>query len=168
MTTNRIDEAKRVIRASEESIYRALIDGSARSTWLPPDGMTARMERFDPRPGGGYRMVLTYEDREGPIGKSSRHSDVVEGHFLELVRNERVVETIDFESEDPALAGTMTMAWTLTAVAGGTEIHVKAVDVPEGISAEDHRAGMRSSLDNLAAFVESRPQSDQPSGSAPA
>lgn len=160
MTTNRIDEAKQVIRASAESLYRALTDGSARSTWLPPDGMTSRMERFDARPGGGYRMVLTYEDPEGPTGKSSRHSDVVEGRFVELVRNERVVEAIDFESEDAAFAGTMTMTWTLTSVASGTEVHVMAVDVPEGISPEDHRAGMRSSLENLAAFVESRPRSD--------
>ncbi len=34
--------------------------------WLPPDGMTAHLERFDPSTGGGYRMILTYADTATP------------------------------------------------------------------------------------------------------
>jgi cobalt/nickel transport system permease protein len=37
---------------------------------------------------------------------------------------------------------------------GGREILYLAENVPEGISAEDHDAGLRSSLENLARFVE--------------
>jgi uncharacterized protein YndB with AHSA1/START domain len=152
--TKRIDTATTVIRASQEAIYRALLDAEARCVWLPPKGMTGRIERFDPRGGGGYRMVLTYEDPRGATGKSSGNSDVVESRFLELVPSERVVEFVHFESEDAAFSGTMTMTWTLTRVVAGTEVRVTAEDVPEGISAEDHHAGMHSSLENLAAFVE--------------
>lgn len=154
MSSDRIDTATRVIRASAAPIYRALTDGEARGAWLPPEGMTARIEGFDPSPGGGYRMVLTYEDAGGGRGKSSEDSDVVECRFLELVPGERVVESVRFESEDTLFAGTMTMTWTLAGVPGGTEVRVTAADVPEGISAEDHRAGMTSSLENLAKFVE--------------
>jgi uncharacterized protein YndB with AHSA1/START domain len=148
--TRRIDTAAKVIRASAAAIYRALLHAEARRVWLPPKGMTGRIERFDPRTGGDYRMVLTYEDR-GATGKSSDNSDVVAARFLELVPNERVVESVQFESEDAAFAGTMMMTWTLTKVVSGTEIRVTAEDVPDGISAEDHQAGMQSSLDNLAA-----------------
>jgi uncharacterized protein YndB with AHSA1/START domain len=154
MSSERTDEATRVIQAPAAALYRALLDGGARGTWLPPDGMSARVEEFDASPGGGYRMVLTYEDGGEASGKSSDDSDVVRGRFLELIPNRRVVEAVDFESDDAAFAGTMTMTWTLTPVAGGTEVQVTAGNVPEGISAHEHQAGMRSSLQNLAAFVE--------------
>jgi hypothetical protein len=39
-------------------------------------------------------------------------------------------------------------------VDGGTRVDFIAEDVPEGISAEDHAAGLESSLANLAAYVE--------------
>jgi hypothetical protein len=48
----------------------------------------------------------------------------------------------------------MTMTWTLAAVDAGTKVQIRADDVPAGISAEDHAAGMTSSLANLAAYLE--------------
>lgn len=152
--TARTDEVSMLIRAPKAIIYRALLDADARIAWLPPDGMTGRIESFDARVGGGYRMVLTYKDPTGNAGKSAPDSDVVEARFLELVPDERVVESIDFESEDAAFAGTMTMTWTLKAVDDCTDVRVTAAQVPVGISVEDHQAGMISSLQNLAAFVE--------------
>ena len=64
------------------------------------------------------------------------------------------MQAVDFESDDPAFAGTMTMTWTLTADAGGTRVDITAADVPSGISAEDHAAGLASSLANLALHLE--------------
>lgn len=152
--TKRIDEASRVIEAPPSTIYRALLDADARCSWLPPKGMSARIEKFDAKVGGGYRMVLTYEKTDTKAGKSSACSDVVNARFVDLVPNTRVVEAVDFDSEDPAFAGTMTMTWSLTPVDGGTDVHITAKDVPIGISTEDHHAGMSSSLRNLAEFVE--------------
>ncbi|MDB5556271.1 MAG: Aha1 domain family protein [Rhizobium sp.] len=116
--------------------------------------MKAELERFEPREGGTYRMVLRYEGAEHTPGKSSEHSDVVEGRFVELVPNVRVVQEIDFESDDPAFAGTMRMIWSLVPVAAGTEVAIACENVPDGISQEDHAVGLTSSLENLAAFVE--------------
>jgi hypothetical protein len=62
---------------------------------------------------------------------------------------------VDFVSDDPAFAGTMTMTWAVRAVDGGTRVEITADDVPDGISADDHAAGLTSSLDNLARYVES-------------
>jgi hypothetical protein len=48
----------------------------------------------------------------------------------------------------------MTMTWELSEENGATRVLVTAVDVPTGISPDDHAVGMQSSLANLAAFVE--------------
>jgi uncharacterized protein YndB with AHSA1/START domain len=116
--------------------------------------MTARFERFDPRPGGSYRLVLTYADASAATGKTTADSDVVEARYVDLVPGVRVVQAVDFASDDPAFAGTMTMTWEVTAVDGGTRVDITSEDVPDGISAEDHAQGLASSLANLAAYVE--------------
>ena len=135
-------------------VWAALVDPEALLAWLPPGEMTGRFERFDARPGGSYRLVLTYADGSGAPGKASADSDIVEARFTDIVPGERVVQAVDFVSDDPAFAGTMTMTWAVTPVGAGTRVDIVAEDVPDGISAEDHAAGLSSSLANLAAFVE--------------
>lgn len=122
--------------------------------WLPPAGMTGRFERFDARPGGSYRLVLTHSDASGSPGKATADSDIVEARFVDVVPGVQVVQAVDFVSDDPAYAGTMTMTWGVTAVEVGTRVDIVAEDVPDGISAEDHAAGLASSLANLAAYAE--------------
>jgi uncharacterized protein YndB with AHSA1/START domain len=150
----RIDRASRVIAAPPAAVYGALLDRAALEAWLPPAGMRGRIERWDPRPGGGFRMVLTYLDPAGSPGKTSDASDVVDVGFADLVPSERVVQRAVFEAGDPSYAGTMTMAWQLTAAGAGTEVTVTASDVPPGIGQADHEAGIASSLANLASYVE--------------
>jgi uncharacterized protein YndB with AHSA1/START domain len=150
----RTDTASRVIAASPDHVYAALVDPEALISWLPPRGMSGRFERFDARPGGSYRLVLTYEDAETARGKATADSDIVDVRFLDLIRGVRVVQAVDFVSDDPVNAGTMTMTWELTAVNAGTRVDIRAEDVPAGISVEDHAAGLASSLDNLAAHLE--------------
>jgi uncharacterized protein YndB with AHSA1/START domain len=137
-------------------VFNALVDRDALTAWLPPRGMTARFERFDPTPGGSYRLVLTYADPSDAHGKSSAGSDVVEARYVEIVPDDRVVQAVDFVSDDPAFGGTMTMTWTVRAEKGGTRVEITANDVPDGISAADHTAGLTSSLANLADYVTMR------------
>ncbi|MDG4769316.1 SRPBCC domain-containing protein [Solwaraspora sp. WMMD792] len=81
--------------------------------------------------------------------------DAVDGaRFVDIVPGVRVVQAVDFVADDPAYAGTMTMTWEATAVDGGTRVAIRAEDVPAGISAADHAAGLASSLANLATYVE--------------
>jgi uncharacterized protein YndB with AHSA1/START domain len=116
--------------------------------------MTGRFERFDARPGGSYRMVLTYRKASGAPGKATADSDIVEARFVDIIPGKRVVQEVDFVSDDPAYAGTMTMTWEVTAAGAGTRVDIIADDVPDGISAADHAAGIASSLTKLAAYVE--------------
>ncbi|MGZ4671546.1 MAG: SRPBCC family protein [Ilumatobacteraceae bacterium] len=150
----RTDVARRVVAAPSEHVYNAFVDPTALEAWLPPAGMIGRFERFDLRPGGSYRLVLSYVDATGAQGKASADSDVVEAHFVELVPGARVVQTVEFISDDPAYAGTMTMTWELTTVDAGTLVTITADDVPDGISAEDHAVGLTSSLANLASYLD--------------
>jgi uncharacterized protein YndB with AHSA1/START domain len=149
---SRTDAASLVIRADPHRVFAALVEEGALVQWLPPRGMVGRFERFDARPGGSYRLVLTRTD--GGAGKSAADSDVAEVRFVELVPDELLVQAVDFEADDPAFRGTMTMTWQLSPAPGGTLLEVRADDVPSGIIAEDHVAGMESSLANLAEFLE--------------
>lgn len=153
----RIDRAERVIPTGRDAVWRALTDPGALAQWLPPEGMTGSFERFDLRPGGGYRMALVYRDASGDSGKSGAGRDIVESRFAEIVPGERLVQLADFESDDPAFAGTMRLTWEIAAKGDGTRVAIRAEDVPSGISAEDHQAGLASSLANLAAFLARTP-----------
>ena len=150
----RTDTGSRVVAAPPERVWTALTDPEALLAWLPPDGMTGRFERFDARPGGSYRMVLTYSDAAGAPGKATADSDIAEARFVDIVPGERVVQAVEFVSDDPAYAGTMIMTWEITATSAGTRVTIVAKDVPDGISAEDHAAGLNSSLAKLAAYLE--------------
>ena len=150
----RTDRASRVIAAPPERVWAALVDPEALLAWLPPGGMIGRFERFDARSGGSYRMVLTYSDASGAPGKATPDSDIVEARFVDIVPGERVVQAVDFVSDDPAYADTMIMTWEVAAADSGTRVNIVAEDVPDGISAEDHASGLDSSLTKLAAYLE--------------
>jgi len=148
------DQGRKVVAATPDEVFGALVDADARTRWLPPKGMTGRFTWFDARAGGGYRLVLTYDD-PGTSGKSHDNADVVEVRFTAVAPHE-VVEEADFVSDDPAFAGTMTMTWSLEAVDAGTLVTITATDVPDGISSADHARAFASTLDNLDAWLASR------------
>lgn len=148
----RVDTASLIIAAPPETIYQAFVDRDALLAWLPPEGMTGEILEFEPRAGGAFRMALHYS--EAGHGKSTEDTDVVNSEFAELVPGHRVVQLVKFKSDDPAFAGTMRMVWDLEPAPGGTRVIFLAEDVPEGISKEDHDVGLKSSLENLAAYVE--------------
>jgi uncharacterized protein YndB with AHSA1/START domain len=165
---DRIDLATRVMASPSARIFAALLDPTALVAWLPPAGMSGRFDEFDPRPGGGYRMVLTYERAEhAGSGKYSATEDLVDVRFVEIVPGERVVQAVDFDAADAAFAGTMTMTWRVEPEGEGTRVTFEARDVPPGISPEDHLAGFSASLAQLAAYVEGSESNRQRPSSPP-
>ena len=151
----RTDTASRVIKAQPSAIYQAFINPEAWVAWLPPQGMSGQIQEFDPRPGGLYRMTLTYLDpANAGQGKTSELSDVIRGKFLEFVPDRKIVQGVEFVSDDPGFAEPMTMTWMIEAAPEGSDVTIVAQNVPSGISPEDHQAGMQSTLENLARFTE--------------
>lgn len=151
----RSDSASRVIAAPVAKIYAAFSDAAALMQWLPPSNMSGHALEYDFRPGGHYRIELLYAEQDsGGQGKTTGRSDITNGTFLELVPDRRIRQSVVFESGDPAFSGEMTMTWLFESAPGGTTVTVTADNVPRGISPADHQAGLNSSLDNLAKFVE--------------
>ncbi|SMO82756.1 SRPBCC domain-containing protein [Paracoccus laeviglucosivorans] len=148
----RTDHAERHIAASPKVVYCALTDRDMIQNWLPPQGARGQVDLFEPWPGGRFVMTLIFD--QAGSGKTSDDTDAVAGEFLELVPDRLVRQRFTFQSDDPAFAGVMVMSWAITPMQTGTTLTVTAENVPAGIGAEDHRAAMASSLENLARLVE--------------
>jgi uncharacterized protein YndB with AHSA1/START domain len=145
-----------VIAASPDVIYAAFASAESLMQWLPPSGMTGRALEYDFREGGRYRIELRYEHPSGSGGKTTEQTDITTGRFVQLLPGRRITQSVEFESSDPAFAGEMMMTWSFDPAPAGTTVAITADNVPNGIGKADHDAGLKSSLDNLAGFVERR------------
>ena len=143
------------INAPRSIVYRALLDADAIAKWRVPTGMTSHVHEFDAREGGAFRISLMYDAAAG-TGKSAAHTDTYHGYFVKLVPNEQVVEVLEFETEDPALRGEMTMTTTLTDAAGGTDVRIVHDGISDSVPVADNETGTRMALENLARLVESK------------
>ncbi|WP_241249086.1 pyroglutamyl-peptidase I family protein [Agrococcus sp. KRD186] len=144
----RVDRASTVIDAAPEVVYQALLDPVALAAWLPPEGATGTIEQMDAREGGGFRVVLRFDDPADT--KTDATTDVSHVRFVELVQGSRVEQAVTFESGEKRFRGEMRMSWRLEPVEAGTRVTVAATDVPAGIAQSDHELGLGSSLANLA------------------
>jgi uncharacterized protein YndB with AHSA1/START domain len=151
MTDDTTHSAQRSIKASPGALYNAFVRPDALARWMPPKGAVGRVELLEPHEGGRLRMVLTFDEA---VGKTSSNTDVVEARFVRLRPAEEIVLAVEFAADDPAFAGTMTMTWAFSPTAEGAQVTVIAENVPVGIRKADHEQAMRSTLANLAAFVE--------------
>lgn len=150
MTATRVTQR---VKAPRARVYRALLDPHAVARWMVPAGMTSRVHVFEPREGGAFRISLTYDAPTG-TGKTTAQTDTYHGRFVTLVPDERVVETVEFETPDPVMRGEMTITIALADVEGGTAITAVHDGLPPGLSPADNETGWRMSLGKLAALVE--------------
>ena len=134
----------RVLRAPPERIYRAFLDPDAMAKFLPPHGFTGRVQEMDARVGGIYRMQFT--------NFSSGHTHAFGGKYLELVPNEKIVNTDIFD--DPNLPGQMITTIALKAVSCGTEFTAVQEGIPAAIPVEMCYLGWQETLQLLAQLVE--------------
>jgi uncharacterized protein YndB with AHSA1/START domain len=147
---------RRVLRAPRARVYALLLDPTALPRWKVPDGMSLHVHEWEPREGGRLRVSLTYRETEG-AGKSDPHTDTYHGRFVHLVPNELIVERDEFETDDPAFRGAMTITFALSDVTGGTELVATHDGVPSGVGLADNELGWRMALDKLAALVQQPP-----------
>jgi len=134
----------RILRAPADHILRAFMDADALVKWLPPHGFTARLEKFDPRVGGGFRMSFT--------NFATGHSHSFETKYTDLIANQSLVYQSQFD--DPNLPGTMTVTVTVTKVICGTEVTITQEGIPEVIPEAMCYLGWQESLVQLANIVE--------------
>lgn len=134
----------RVIATRPEKVYRAFIEPDALARWLPPNGFTCKVETFEAKVGGTFRMSFT--------NFTTGHSHGFGGTFLELVPNQSLRYTDVFD--DPNLPGEIVVTVSLREVSCGTELNIVQENLPEMIPVEQCYLGWQQSLQNLARLVE--------------
>jgi uncharacterized protein YndB with AHSA1/START domain len=143
METNTV-RLHRVFRCKPEKLYNAFLDPGAMVKWLPPNGFTGKVDHLDARVGGTYKMAFT--------NLSNGQSHSFGGEYLELVPNERIVNTDRFD--DPNLTGEMITTVELKSVSLGSELSVVQEGIPSMIPVEACYLGWQESLNLLALLVE--------------
>jgi uncharacterized protein YndB with AHSA1/START domain len=133
-----------------------LLDPESVQRWMVLDQMTSRIHAFDGREGGTFRISLTY-DTPTAAGKTSLQTDSFHGRFVKLVPDTKVVQAVEFETDDPMLRGEMTVTYTLLDADGGTDLVGLHENLPPGVSPADNELGWSMSIDKLATLVESGP-----------
>ncbi len=146
---------RRHIDASPARVYHALLDPRAIARWKVPDGMTCQVHHFDARTGGSFRISLSYNTPTG-TGKTTAQTDTYHGRFVTLIPGEKVVEVDEFETDDPAMRGPMTITFLLAEADGGTDLEATHEGLPPGLSPAENETGWRMALAKLAALVEER------------
>jgi uncharacterized protein YndB with AHSA1/START domain len=153
MATTRM---RQLINAPRERVYDALLDPAAVLRWKVPADMTSQVHEFDAREGGAIRISLTYQAPDR-AGKTEGRTDTYRGRFVTLVPNELVVEVDEFETDDDALRGEMTITIRLSDADGATELVAEHDGLPAGVSQADNEVGWREALARLTALVEHHP-----------
>lgn len=120
---------------------------------MVPDGMSSHIHSFEPREGGTFRISLTY-DAPTTAGKTSSQTDTFQGRFVKLVPDSEVVQIVEFESNDPAMRGEMTITYTLADAGGGTDLVGLHENLPPGVPPADNELGWAMSIGKLAELVE--------------
>ena len=143
MSTNTV-RFHRIVRSTQDRLYRAFLDANALAKWLPPNGFTGKVHHIDAKVGGGYRMSFT--------NFTTGHAHSFGGEYLELVPGERIRYTGKFD--DPNLPGEMQTTVSLRAVFCGTELNIVQEGIPQVIPAEACYLGWQESLTLLIKLVE--------------
>ena len=157
MTTEvRSTRLRRLIPAPLARVYQLLLDPTVLPRWKVPEGMDLEVHEWEPREGGRIRISLTYRDASA-TGKSDVHTDTYHGQFVHLVPNALIVERDEFETDDPAFRGAMTISIALRDVEGATELVATHDGVPVGVRLADNETGWRMALDKLAVLAEQPP-----------
>lgn len=134
----------RVLRASPEKVYRALLDPEAVVKWNPPNGFTAKVHHLEPKVGGTFKISFTN------FSTGKRHT--FGGRYLELVPHERIRVTDAFDA--PSLPGEMQTTYALKEVSVGTDFTIVQEGLPDAIPPEACYLGWQESLALLANLVE--------------
>lgn len=143
MSTNTV-RLHRVLRTPPEKVYRAFLDADAMSKWLPPYGFTCKVQHFEGKVGGTFRMSFT----NFTTGKSHSFG----GTYHELVPGQRIRYSDKFD--DPNLPGEMSVTINLKPVLCGTDVNIEQTGIPAVIPAEMCYLGWQESLDQLKVLVE--------------
>ncbi len=77
-----------IIDAPRELVYRAHTDPTMLQRWWGPKDLQVKVDKYEPRPGGVWRIV----NRDSQGKEYGFH-----GVFHEVIPNERIIQTFEYE-----------------------------------------------------------------------
>lgn len=142
------------IQADIEAVFKAFTDKKALEYWLAPYGMTGIIHNFDLKVGGGYEMSLYYNDNKIE-GKTSGNEDRFSATFMEIIPYEKIVQNINFQTDNIDFQDEMIMEVYLEKVdTNSTKVIIIFKNIPPGVNPKDNEDGTEQSLKKLAKYVE--------------
>jgi len=154
MTVPTTHTASRVILAKPRAIFRTLLDPDAIPAWRSSKRTAVRVEKFNPRPGGVYRLVFEPTTKEEGGGEHGNGCRILEGRFIEILPDERIVEMVGPEAANSHSHASIKITTMLEPSRDGTKVTLIAQDTPQLTGDPDVRADMDAMLKSLANFVE--------------
>ena len=126
---------QRAFDAPIDRVFTAFTDPEELERWYAPGPMTTEVHEFDPRPQGTFSISM--HGGEGP------HD--VEGTFLEVVENERIVHTWQGPS-----GGETKVTITFEPVDAGTLVELTHEEFDSAEAVQSHVEGWVGIYDKLA------------------
>jgi hypothetical protein len=103
--------------------------------------MTSVVHSFEARAGGTFR--ISFDLRPAHNRRQVKHSDRLGPlPVREAVADTEVVQSIQFETDDPAMLGEMTTTYTLSAAGSGTHLVAPHENMPPGSRPADNRTAL--------------------------
>lgn len=134
----------RILKTAPAKVYRAFVESTAVSKWLPPHGFTCTIHHFEPLIGGKFRISFT--------NFTNGRSQTFGGRFLELIPDVKLRYAESFE--DQSMPGEMIVTVVLQACPAGTELEIEQSGISAAIPPAMCYLGWQESLDQLACLVE--------------
>lgn len=106
-TSDRQLTVERTFDAPPERVFSAFTDPDEFAEWYGPGSMTVEVTEFNPQPDGTYSITM----------EGGGHSQTIEGRFVEVVENERLVRTAQMPP-----GGETVVTVTFEEVDGGTRV----------------------------------------------
>jgi uncharacterized protein YndB with AHSA1/START domain len=130
----------RVFDAPPAAVFKAWIDPAQIVRWLGPRSIKGEVKAMEPRPGGGYRIVLH--------GAASP-ANVVSGVYREVVPAQRLVFTWAWETPAGGRQHETLVTVTFQAKGKQTEMTLRQEIFESREACERHRHGWDGSFDKV-------------------
>ncbi|HRN95886.1 MAG TPA: SRPBCC domain-containing protein [Candidatus Levybacteria bacterium] len=98
---------ERTFDASRDVLWKAHTDTNLMSKWWGPKDYEVIVEKYDPRPGGSWRIIHKGKDQNGQEAEYAFYGD-----FVEVQEPDHITWTFNFEPIGPGHEITETISFT--------------------------------------------------------
>lgn len=120
--------------------------------WRLPDGAEGRLDRFEPRIGGDYQLILEAPDRAASAG-GVEGLTAIAGRFIDMLPDTRVVEEVQYTGGF-GTTPPITFTTLIEPGNGGTKVTLQAAGMPPSIDMDGHRDMLAAALRRLSMLTD--------------